>query len=74
MIYLLVFLFPFLGPFFRAQPFIGIFEVVIGLPFFAFLAFLTGGLTLIGWPVIGFQEMQKTWNYRRHGICIQDHL
>lgn len=73
MVYLIVFLFPFLAPFFRAQPFKGLVEIVFGIPLFLALVVLTGGLALLLWPIIGWHEMQNTWNYRRHGFCAGDH-
>jgi hypothetical protein len=81
MIYLIVFLMPFIGPFYRAQPFLGakyiaILSVILGIIYYesemdvgnCFLFYAVYVL------IAGFWQVQLTWNYRRHGMCIYDHI
>jgi hypothetical protein len=71
-VYGLILILPFIAPFFRAQPFIGI-KHIFGTIFFIAIACVVP-FVLIAWPFYIFQEMHKTWNYRVHDICVQDHL
>jgi hypothetical protein len=83
MIYAIVFIAPFLGPFIRNQPFLGVRHLLI--PFIiVLLAFgqtdgssnLPTAILFYGIYVIlcGFWQMHCTWNYRKHGVCVHDHI
>lgn len=79
--YLLTFALPFLGPFFREQPFKGIaafagwcFLLAILIGSFGFgigMVALVLGLLYLPW---GWRECHNVWNYRRHGFAVDDHL
>jgi hypothetical protein len=77
--YILVFFAPFIGPFFRNQPFLG----VRHLFFFSILLLVSAGesglhgaIGIYGLYVLvsGFWQVQCTWNYRKHWMCLHDHI
>ncbi len=81
MIYLIVFLMPFIGPFYRAQPFLGVKYIAILSVLLGFIYYeseMAVGNCFLFYAVYvligGFWQVQLTWNYRRHGMCIHDHI
>ena len=77
MAYFITMLFPFLGPFFRDQPFKGISETVgtvIFVPIIAIIFWPILIMLVLGWLPWGMSECHAIYNYRRYGFWAEDIL
>ena len=83
MIYILVFFAPFIGPFVRNQPFLGVRHLLLTLTIVLFAFGESDGVSNLPVAIFfygiyvllcGFWQANRTWNYRKHGVCVRDHI